>query len=186
VDLATAILLPAWLAFLVVWLVGATRTARTVKRAAGWDRALIAFAVLLALIVLRTPGNALAARFVPASAPWLALGALLAYGGIAFAVWARVHLGRYWSGLVTLKEGHELVRSGPYAIVRNPIYTGLLAAFLGSALVEGEVVFLAVLALMVVAFLVKIRAEEKLLRERFGDAFAAYEREVPRLVPGLW
>ena len=107
----------------------------------------------------------MSARLVPDSPVVLVAGAALVYGGIAFAIWARVHLGRYWSGFVTLKEGHQLIRSGPYAIVRNPIYTGLLAASLGSALVVGRASLFLVFAALLVAFMMKIRAEEKLLSE---------------------
>lgn len=66
------------------------------------------------------------------------LGLLMVICGLAFAVWARIHLGRNWSGTVTVKEDHELIRSGPYGIVRHPIYTGLLLAIAGTAIVFGE------------------------------------------------
>ena len=71
--------------------------------------------------------------------------------GLAFAVWARVHLGRNWSGSVTVKEGHELIRTGPYAYVRHPIYTGLITAVLGTAIASGTVRALLGLVIIVVS-----------------------------------
>ena len=68
----------------------------------------------------------LSARFVPAGNLLPVLGAIMIAAGLGFAVWARAHLGRNWSGIVTVKEGHALVRTGPYRAVRHPIYTGLL------------------------------------------------------------
>jgi protein-S-isoprenylcysteine O-methyltransferase Ste14 len=179
----------AWGTFALVWALAALGTARTVRRSAGWDRFLISFAVLAMVLVMRS-GSAqvpvLGARWVPDTPPVFASGTLLLAAGIGFAFWARAHLGRFWSGAVVLKEGHQLVRSGPYAIVRNPIYTGLLVAFLGTALLVGTAVGFAALAAILASFLLKIRAEERLLAEQFGEAFEAYRREVKRLVPGVW
>jgi protein-S-isoprenylcysteine O-methyltransferase Ste14 len=185
-----ALVLLAWAVFGVVWIVGAFRTARTVKRSVGWDRLLIALAVVLGILALRggaTGGGALVVLSRSAAGGLeLAIGAVVLYAGLAFAVWARVHLGRYWSGMVTLKEGHELIRTGPYAIVRHPIYTGILAMALGTALATGSWPLLLILVALLASFLLKIRAEEKLMIEQFGDAYRSYMREVPRLVPGVW
>ncbi len=112
---------------------------------------------------------------------WVGLGVLFA--GMAFMIWARLHLGRYWSGYVTLKEGHRLIRSGPYALVRHPIYTGFLAAALGSALVAGTGDAFAGVACMAIAFLLKMPREEAILRREFGEEFDQFKRGVPRLIP---
>jgi Putative protein-S-isoprenylcysteine methyltransferase len=100
-----------------------------------------------------------------------------------FTVWARVRLGGNWSGIVTIKHDHELIASGPYAIVRHPIYTGLLVAFIGSAMVLGE--WRGVLAVLVAwwALWRKLRLEERWMAERFGQQYEAYCRRVPALVP---
>jgi len=100
-----------------------------------------------------------------------------------FTVWARVHLGGNWSGIVTIKHDHELIANGPYAIVRHPIYTGLLVAFIGSAMARGE--WRGVLAVLVawLALWRKLRVEENWLAERFGQQYEAYRRRVPALVP---
>jgi protein-S-isoprenylcysteine O-methyltransferase Ste14 len=106
-------------------------------------------------------------------------------GGLLFAVWARVHLGRYWSGTVTLKEGHRLIRTGPYALVRHPIYTGMLTGALGSAVAAGTVDALVGVAIILAAFLVKLRREETLLSGEFGDEYARFKADVPALVPAV-
>ena len=81
----------------------------------------------------------LGARFVPESDAGGWVGVALTAAGVAIAIWARWHLGTNWSGVVTLKEGHELIRTGPYRTIRHPIYTGILLAFLGTAVALGEV-----------------------------------------------
>jgi protein-S-isoprenylcysteine O-methyltransferase Ste14 len=111
------------------------------------------------------------------------VGAALTAAGLLFTVWARVHLGTNWSGTVTLKRGHELITSGPYAFVRHPIYTGLLLAFLGSALARDEWRGVLALALVALALWRKLRNEERWMREQFGDAYSAYSKRVAALVP---
>jgi protein-S-isoprenylcysteine O-methyltransferase Ste14 len=84
---------------------------------------------------------------------------------------------------VTLKEGHELIRSGPYAYVRHPIYTGLLVALLGTAVACGELRALIGLAVVAAAFVRKLRIEERFMRESFPEQYARYSSEVPALIP---
>ncbi len=110
----------------------------------------------------------------------------LAAVGFLFMVWARVHLGRLWSGGVVTREGHRVVDSGPYAIVRHPIYTGLLIAALGTVLVKGTALSLAGLLVLGVSYYLKARLEEKFLRTELGtEAYDAYARRVPMLVPRI-
>ena len=110
-------------------------------------------------------------------------GALLVAGGLVLACWARFDLGRNWSGSVTVKEGHELVASGPYRIVRHPIYAGLLLALVGSAIALGEIRGWLGVAIAFAALLRKLRLEERWMTERFGDEYAAYRKRVAALVP---
>jgi protein-S-isoprenylcysteine O-methyltransferase Ste14 len=114
-------------------------------------------------------------------------GTLLAFltlPGFGFAWWARVHLGKLWSGSVARKAGHQVVDTGPYAIVRHPIYTGLIAATLVSAVAVGTIVSMLGLGAMILGFWLKARLEERFLVEQLGpQAYDRYCRSVPMLVP---
>lgn len=136
-------------------------------------------------LVLLMPVPGLRARFLPASTPLIAAGLALEGVAVAFSIWARRALGRHWSGEITAKVDHELVRSGPYAFVRHPIYTGMFALCIGTALVSGEVHALAGLVLVVIAFVRKIRMEERNLAQLFGAAWEEYRRTTRALVPGV-
>jgi protein-S-isoprenylcysteine O-methyltransferase Ste14 len=117
-------------------------------------------------------------------AVWLyGLAAAITAAGLLFTVWARVHLGRNWSGTVTIKQAHEFIATGPYAIVRHPIYSGLMLAFVGSAVARGE--WRGVLAVLIAlaALWRKLRLEEQWMREQFGAQYEAYAHRVPALVP---
>lgn len=133
----------------------------------------------------RLAGAALGHRFLPRSAALFWIGAVLLLAGLLFSVAARRHLGGNWSSRVTVKQDHTLTRSGPYRLVRHPIYTGLLLAVLGNAIALGEWRGLVALALFCAAFLRKIQIEERFMLEQFGDAYMRYRKEVAALVPGL-
>jgi protein-S-isoprenylcysteine O-methyltransferase Ste14 len=124
-------------------------------------------------------------RLMPRTEMLFDCAALLTFLGLAFAVWARVHLGQYWSGSVTLKAGHRLIRTGPYALVRHPIYTGILLAVVGSALAVNEVRGWLAVAIVTATFVPKLRLEERWLTEEFGDEYRRYRREVKALIPGV-
>ena len=177
-----------WGAWLLLWLLAALWTAPTVARQSIASR--LAHGVFLvsgAALLFRSTrlGPLLYPLFPPT--PWIAwVGVGLAVAGLGFTVWARIHLGRFWSGMVTLKAEHALIRTGPYALTRHPIYTGLLAAFTGTALARDSVAALLGLGLLVASFVVKLRQEERLLREHFGPAYQQYQAEVPALLPRPW
>jgi protein-S-isoprenylcysteine O-methyltransferase Ste14 len=125
-------------------------------------------------------------RLLPDDPETFFVGLGLLVAGLAFAIWARVHLGRNWSGTVTIKVDHELIRSGPYRFVRHPIYTGILVGMLGTAIALGEVRGFAGLAFVVVAFEIKLRREEAWLTQRFGAAYRDYQHDVKGLIPFVW
>ena len=110
-------------------------------------------------------------------------GVVLCVAGLIFCIWARFTLGRNWSGVVTLKGGHELITSGPYALVRHPIYTGLLTMFVATVIVLGHIAGIIALPLVIVSMWVKLRSEEKLMLKKFPDEYAAYQQRVKRLIP---
>ena len=114
------------------------------------------------------------------------LGVAITVAGLAFAVWARVHLGKYWSGIITLKEGHRLIRTGPYRIARHPIYTGFLTAVLGTAITASTGDAFIGFGVILIAFLIKIRREEAVLAGEFGEEYDRFRKEVAALVPMLY
>ncbi len=135
------------------------------------------------LAAKRAPVPLLGVRVFP-WAPWqIWSAALVTFAGMAFSVWARVHLGGNWSGIVTVKRDHELICDGPYAIVRHPIYTGLLLAIVGSAMARGEWRGVVAIAIAVWTLWRKLGVEERWMAERFGQRYEAYRRRVPALVP---
>lgn len=113
-------------------------------------------------------------------------GSAITASGLLFSVWARVHLGRNWSGIITLKEGHRLIRTGPYRLVRHPVYTGLLVAVIGSAMAVGTWDALIGVAIILLALLLKLRREETLLTSEFGEEYVTFKRETPGLVPFIF
>src|SRR5262249_29768313 len=110
------------------------------------------------------------------------LGVTIAAAGVALALWARVNIGRNWGMPGTQKEGADLVTTGPYAFIRHPIYTGFLLALFGTALTEGPVLLVAV-AVLGSYFIYNARREERIMNERFPDAYPAYKRRTKMLVP---
>ncbi len=140
--------------------------------------ALVNGAMLLEIFPIRGLG-----RFVAASATIMTAGLVVEAMGIALAVWARRHLGRNWSGRIAIKEDHQLVRSGPYGLLRHPIYTALLAMYAGIAIVTGEWLAVIGFAMVTFAYWRKIRLEEKILGTAFGPAYETYRRETWALVP---
>jgi protein-S-isoprenylcysteine O-methyltransferase Ste14 len=186
-DLAYRFLFPSiWLSWAAYWWV-ASRNVKAVARRESVRSRLLHIVPLVVAVGLLWPRGfpipVLRERFLPLSAWGFWVGAALTVAGLLFAVWARLHLGKNWSGIVTVKENHELVTSGPYSIVRHPIYTGLLLAFIGSALARGEWRGVLAVALVLWAFWRKLRIEESWMREQFGSAYQAYGRHIAALVP---
>jgi len=125
-------------------------------------------------------------RFVPEGMFDKLLGLAILISGLCFAIWARLHLGRYWSGRISLAENHQLIQTGPYRLVRNPIYCGGLIAVLGTAIIIGEARAIPAFILVLIALLYKINQEEKLLKERFAREFTDYQKEVKSLIPFIY
>jgi protein-S-isoprenylcysteine O-methyltransferase Ste14 len=178
-----------WLVWLIYWIIAA-RGGKPIRRHEGSASRLshlLPLAFGLALLLPRhLPDGWLTFRVVPPGTFWFWMGFVLVAVGLGFAIAARIWLGGNWSGVVTLKEDHALIRSGPYRWVRHPIYTGLLVALLGSVIALGEARGLIALLLFAVAFLRRVTIEERLLGEEFGSVYSRYRRDVPALVPIRW
>jgi len=113
---------------------------------------------------------------------WVLFGVEVA--GLLFTWWARLHLGRLWSSGVTRKVDHRIIDTGPYGIVRHPIYSGLIVALVAIAVQDGSLLTFAGVGVMTLGFFIKARLEEKFLREQLGaEAYDSYRRRVPMLMP---
>ena len=185
-SLVRDIISGCWLVFITVWVLAALSTKRVVYRESRaqrlryWVWLVSAYFLLLYGPRLPYPLNL---RIVPHVTPTALAAAALCLIGLAFAVWARVTLGRNWSGVVTLKEGHELIERGPYRFVRHPIYTGILTMFFATALALGHLAGFAATLLMFASFWIKLRDEEKLMLQQFPGQYAAYRRRTRRIIP---
>jgi protein-S-isoprenylcysteine O-methyltransferase Ste14 len=173
-----------WIVWAAYWLITGFATKRTVERGG-----LIGYRVVMTVLFLGVLalGGLLGAS--PRSELWRAplalevLGAALVAAGAAFAIWARVTLGRNWSVEVTFKQDHELIESGPYALVRHPIYTGLLTMALGTVLVIGRMLAVALFVGICGGLWWKARQEEQLMRKHFPSAYAGYSKRVRAIIP---
>jgi protein-S-isoprenylcysteine O-methyltransferase Ste14 len=177
-----------WYAFLIVWAIGALKLKPT--KAAEPDAARlftgIVMACALALLFSHwVRGGILGMRVFPDSPGLERTGVALTFAGAAFAILARMSLGQNWSSRVTLKVGHELIRSGPYKYVRHPIYTGILLAIVGTAIVVGEWRGIFAIALSIIALGLKAQREELLLSTEFGGGYRQYREQTGFLIPRL-
>lgn len=184
--LAVDIVSGCWIVFIAIWVLAAISTKRTVYRESRAQR--LRYWVLLVtayflLIYGRQLPYPLNLRIIPHAAPIAWTAAILCIAGLLFALWARFILGRNWSGMVTLKEGHELVERGPYRFVRHPIYTGMLAMFFATALVQGHLAGFVGVLLMFASFWIKLGLEENLMLQQFPERYAAYRQRTKRIIP---
>jgi protein-S-isoprenylcysteine O-methyltransferase Ste14 len=178
-----------WIAFILYWRIKAadTKTSQRLEPNA-WPilRALTFLIVIVLLSIPRIPLPWLYRQLWPTGLWPFWIGAAVTIGGLLFAVWARQHLGRNWSNAVTIKQGHELITTGPYALVRHPIYTGILAGFLGTAIALSQVRGVIGFVLIFLVLWAKLRMEEEWMRSRFGETYATYAHQTAALVPYLF
>ncbi|GGH10311.1 methyltransferase family protein [Silvibacterium dinghuense] len=177
-----------WVVFLLGWLFSAFTTKRSVQQQSGGSRLVQSLIMLLGVALLMNYRHFLghgwlAAPLVPNSLASVGTGAALTFGGLAFCVWARLILGRNWSGVVTIKQDHELIVRGPYRIVRHPIYTGLLIAFLGTATAIGFAYSFAGVLVIAISFWLKLKVEEQFMLQQFGAQYTDYRRHTRALIP---
>jgi protein-S-isoprenylcysteine O-methyltransferase Ste14 len=176
----------AWIIFGAYWFVSARKLKAVKRREPSAERIVYLLSMVAAYVLLldeRLSIGWLSTRFVPESSPVGLLGVIISFAGVAFAIWARWHLGQNWSATVTVKEGHELIRSGPYGRIRHPIYTGMLIAFAGTALALGEYRGLLGLIIAISSFFAKAKKEERYLVQEFGEQFQEHIRRTGMFLP---
>jgi protein-S-isoprenylcysteine O-methyltransferase Ste14 len=170
-----------WLAWGLIWIVAAKKTEKTELSESLTSRLshLIPLGVTFWLVF--SSASPISWRYDCLPIRWT--GTAVTFLGLSFAVWARYHLGRYWSGVITLKEGHKIIRTGPYAFARHPIYTGFLAGILGAAIAGGRPQGFAGFSLVLFAYLRKVKREEAFLAEQFGPEYQDYRQTVGAFLP---
>ena len=175
-----------WDAFALVWLVSAfavKRTTRAELHAVAILRSSLLAAALYVLFMAPPRWHWLHARALAHTPEIQWTGLAIGLGGMLFAVWARFALGTNWSSRATIKEGHELIVRGPYRLVRNPIYTGIFFAMVGTAVALGQVRHFLALPAVLLVWIWKIANEQKILRQQFGEEYVRYCREVKAFIP---
>jgi len=168
-----------WAAFWLYWIVAAFSAKRGRAR---WSRELAIRAVIVVMAIILARLGAFRGHAVATDPVRAAVGLILFAGGLTLAIWARVHLGRNWGLPMTRNDQPELVTSGPYRLVRHPIYTGILFGGVGTA-VALDWVWLTVVALAGIYFVSSATVEERYLGEQFPDEYPAYRRSTRMLVP---
>jgi protein-S-isoprenylcysteine O-methyltransferase Ste14 len=176
-----------WIAFVALWLIWALRTKPVKSREGGASRlSHIAFTVAGAYMMSNTGGPRWLQSVIFPSSAWLQfLAILITLLGIGFAIWARVYLGGNWSSYVTVKVGHQLVRTGPYRWVRHPIYSGMILGLLGTALAQRRLSGLVSVVLFYTGFKIKSKIEERAMTSTFGAEYDEYGRSTGAIFPKL-
>ena len=175
-----------WIAFGAYWAISALKTRKTIHRESFASRSGVLFLEIVGFFMLFSRAakiGVLGQRVVPQTYIAAIAGVALTWIGIAIALWARWHLGQYWSARVTLKEDHKLIRSGPYAHFRHPIYSGLDLAVLGGAVAIDEWRCVAGAVFIVLGYWIKARKEESMLAAQFGEGFKEHCRHTGFLIP---
>jgi protein-S-isoprenylcysteine O-methyltransferase Ste14 len=177
-----------WFILLLYWIYAGMNTKITVKRERISSRLGYLALLLLAFELLYWRSGQmgfLGWSFLKNSAASRYIGLSINIAGVIFALVARYWLGKNWSAIVTIKKNHDLVQSGPYAITRNPIYTGLLFGFVGAVIIVGELRGLIALVILFISFEIKISKEEKFMNEKF-PAYEAYALRTRKLIPFIY
>jgi len=175
-----------WIVFIAYWAVGALKTRRTARTETFASRYGILFLEIVGFVLLFRDDAAigfLGNRVITRTYAMAVTGVALTWAGIALALWARWHLGQYWSARITIKEDHKLIRTGPYARFRHPIYSGLDLAAIGSALAIDRWRCVIGVCLIILGYWIKARREEGMLRAQFGDDFREHCRQTGFLLP---
>ena len=173
-----------WDTLLVVWVLLWFRMKRAKKLETPWEMAQHALPVIFGFwLLFGNQWKALDVKYPPQTPGVLWAGLTLTALGVGTSIWARLSLGANWSGVVTLKKEHELVRKGLYRWIRHPIYTGILIGFIGTAMIRGHVGGWLGFVIVWLTFYFKARREERFLRQEFGEGFEEHTRNTGMFLP---
>jgi len=177
-----------WIILIVYWVISAFRVRKNIKAEPVGSRLAISLVAIGAFELLfrsRLTSGMLQGSFMPDIPVVRYLGIALLWGGVAFAIWARYHIGEYWSARVAVKEDHRVIDSGPYAHVRHPIYSGILLGLIGTALAVGNWRAVIVFIVILIVLILKALAEEKYLTVQLGSAYVEYKKRTGMLSPPI-
>jgi protein-S-isoprenylcysteine O-methyltransferase Ste14 len=178
-----------WIAMFALWFLTGFRLKQTMQsRSQGLSRIAV-YVVWAGWWLLFSHGfgrSLLARRVLEPSMVTAYCGLAITAAGLVFAVLARLYIGKNWSALIQVKQGHELIQTGLYALVRHPIYSGLMLATLGTAIAYGELSGFLGFIMVVSAWGYKSRLEESVMAEHFGAQYETYRSNVKGLVPFVW
>lgn len=177
-----------WIFWIAYWIASARGVKKDTNRERYWQNAWWLRILLVAAVLLALQFSGVRVREISIAGGSMIVGGIgiaLLIVGLFFAIWARRHLGRNWSNRPALKEGHELITSGPYRIVRHPIYAGVLAGILGSALAEGGI-WAAAFVVAAIIFIWRIPIEERIMTQQFPDRYSEYKKNTKALIPFVW
>jgi protein-S-isoprenylcysteine O-methyltransferase Ste14 len=184
------VLIICWIIFLLYWLVSSFFVKRSATKI-NWRQMIFwRIAVILAIIIFSRLSNSETTSFfnflIKSSFSFKIAGSVLTIFGLICAIWARIYLGRNWSGYVTYKENHELVTKGPYRFVRHPIYTSMILMFIGTVLYYGSLLVFILIVIVTTVFVFRARKEEKIMIKLFGQKYINYMKKTKRLIPLIW
>jgi protein-S-isoprenylcysteine O-methyltransferase Ste14 len=185
-----SVVIICWIIFLLYWFVSAFFVKKSVTKI-NWRLQILwrvaVIAIVIILIKLDKNGSLAFIKFILQSPFHFAIiGSVITVLGLAGAIWARITLGRNWSGYVTYKEDQDLVTNGPYRFVRHPIYTSMIVMFIGSFLYYGSPIIAIGSAIAVVVFILRTRKEEAIMIDLFGDKYTEYMKRTKRLIPFVY
>jgi protein-S-isoprenylcysteine O-methyltransferase Ste14 len=173
----------SWIAFFSYWLISAKGSKKVIQRGPHRERyGSVAILVVITLVFLYFFPDF---HIFPRTVAFQQAGAILCAVGVAFAIWARIHLGRNWNKEPSIQEEHELVTSGPYRLVRHPMYTGMLLAFIGTSFVAG-LIWLVVFIFLSYKFIRRIPVEEAFMMQLFPQTYPEYKKRTKALIPFIW
>lgn len=175
-----------WAVWLIVWLLMAFMSKSTKRRETPGQRLQHLIPAMFGFLLIFREGTGapwLTRAIFPDNPMLMLVCVMVTIAGLLFAVWARLALGSNWSGTVTIKANHQLIRRGPYRFIRHPIYTGMLAALLATVITQRLVTGLLGFAVVTVALYLKARREESFLSQEFGEAFVEHRQHTGMFLP---
>jgi len=188
-TLINQVVLFLWMPVFLLWAITSGSSKRTVQSRSERESHVSVWVVWIAWFLLFGHGfrrPPLADHFIEATSETVGVGLALSSWACIQRVGARICIGKNWSARIELKQGHQLIRNGPYAIVRHPIYLGFMLATLGTAIAFAEWSGLLAFALIVLAWGYKARLEESAMIEQFGSEYEEYRRKVKGFIPFVW